>query len=206
MGLYAGEILGLEVPQVDKRLLAIVETDGCAADGIAVATNCWIGRRTMRVEDYGKVAATFVDTQTERAVRLVPRPEARELARSLVPDARNKWEAQLLGYQALPAGELLSVQAVHLKTPVDKIISRAGRKALCEMCGEEILNEREIVQEGCVLCRACGGRSYYQPPDVWPRELVVRPLVVEMENAGEKPEAAIRLRFRRTAAVSPAIH
>jgi hypothetical protein len=36
MGLYAGELLGLALPQSDKRLYTIVETDGCAADGIAV--------------------------------------------------------------------------------------------------------------------------------------------------------------------------
>src|SRR3989337_2741885 len=73
MGLYAGQILRLDLPQTDKRLLTIMETDGCASDGVAVATNCWVGRRTMRVEDYGKVAATFVDTQTGEAFRLAPR-------------------------------------------------------------------------------------------------------------------------------------
>ena len=33
MGMYAGELLGLELPQPRKRLLAIMETDGCGADG-----------------------------------------------------------------------------------------------------------------------------------------------------------------------------
>src|SRR5215203_6520409 len=70
MGLWAGELLALEVPQQAKRLLAIVETDGCFCDGVAVAANCWVGRRTMRVEDHGKVAATFVDTQTSQAWRI----------------------------------------------------------------------------------------------------------------------------------------
>ena len=51
MGMLAGELLDLDLPQGDKRLLTIVETDGCGADGIAVATGCWVGRRTMRVED-----------------------------------------------------------------------------------------------------------------------------------------------------------
>jgi formylmethanofuran dehydrogenase subunit E len=62
MGRLAAELLGLDLPQSDKRLLTIVETDGCFTTGLSVATNCWVGRRTMRVEDYGKVAATFVDT------------------------------------------------------------------------------------------------------------------------------------------------
>jgi formylmethanofuran dehydrogenase subunit E len=62
IGMYAGELLGLELPQTDKRLYTFVETDGCFADGVSVAAGCWLGRRTMRLMDYGKVAAVFVDT------------------------------------------------------------------------------------------------------------------------------------------------
>lgn len=171
MGLFAGVLLGLDLPQADKRLFTIVETDGCASDGVAVATNCWVGRRTMRVEDYGKVAATFIDTHTHQAIRIVPRVEARTLAGTYAPEARNKWEAQLLGYQRMPAQELLRIEYVELKTPIEKIISRAGHKVLCSHCGEEIMNEREVIQEGVVLCRACAGDAYYQPLEAWPEEL-----------------------------------
>jgi formylmethanofuran dehydrogenase subunit E len=179
MGLLAGELLGLPVPQTDKRLFTIVETDGCAADGVAVATNCWVGRRTLRVEDLGKVAATFVDTATGQAVRVAPRPAARALARRLAPEARNKWEAQLYGYQRLPAAQLLVAQAVRLKTPIEQIISRPGLKALCERCGEEIMNEREVVQAGRVLCRTCAGAGYYlvDEPVGWP---AARPAPLEL--------------------------
>ncbi len=161
MGLLAGEVLGLDLPQTDKRLLTVVETDGCASDGVAVATNCWVGRRTMRVEDYGKVAATFVDTATGRAIRVSARPGIRQRARDCAPEARNKWEAQLLGYQRMPSNELLSAQGVQLKMTIEKIVSRAGVRVLCEICGEEIMNEREVIQDGMTLCRACMGQSYY---------------------------------------------
>ena len=163
MGLYAGELLGLALPQADKRLYTIMETDGCAADGVAVATNCWVGRRTMRIEDYGKVAATFVDTETGQALRLVPRPTVRGAARAYAPEADNKWEAQLVGYQLMPNDELFDVREVVLRTPIEQIISRPGRKALCAVCGEEIMNEREVARDGLVLCRACAGESYYEP-------------------------------------------
>lgn len=184
MGLFAGELLGLEVPQApsSKRLLAIVETDGCAADGIAVATNCWVGRRTMRLEDYGKVTATFVDTHTEQALRLVPRPEARERAGAWATEANNKWEAQLLGYQRLPASDLFAIQRVQLKTPIEKIVSQAGRKTRCEICGEEVLNEREVVQAGNVLCRACAGHAYYRLLAEAPWDLSVRRQPVGLER------------------------
>jgi formylmethanofuran dehydrogenase subunit E len=72
MGLLAAGLLDLDLPQHDKRLLTIVETDGCFTTGLSMATNCWVGRRTMRVEDYGKVAATFVDTTCDTAIRVVP--------------------------------------------------------------------------------------------------------------------------------------
>lgn len=176
MGMWAGEVLGLEVPQVDKRLLTIVETDGCAADGVAVATNCWVGRRTLRVEDYGKVAATFVDTGTERAVRIVPRRHARDLACLYATEARNKWESQLLGYQRMPVHELLSAQPVRLRTPVRETISRAGRRSVCTSCGEEILNEREVVAAGLILCRACFGEAYYALPAPSDEDLLAQSL------------------------------
>jgi formylmethanofuran dehydrogenase subunit E len=164
MGRLAGKVLGLELPQTDKRLFTIAETDGCAVDGISVATDCWVGRRTLRVEDYGKVAATFVDTQTGRAIRIVPRADVRLRAGVYAPETRNKWEMQLLGYQRMPEAELLTVQGVQLKTPIERLISRPGLKAICEACGEEVLNEREVIHEGMTLCRACAGESYYLLP------------------------------------------
>ncbi len=173
--MMSGEALGLELPQSDKRLYAIVETDGCASDGIAVATNCWVGRRTMRVEDYGKVAAAFADTLTGQTIRIAPRFDARDRAFQHAPEARSRWEAMLLGYQRMPSNELLVVQHVVLKTPVEQLISHAGERIVCDRCGEEILNQREIVREGVRLCRWCAGDSYYslcdEPAPVMPQDL-----------------------------------
>lgn len=161
MGMLAGELLGLELPQSQKRLLTIVETDGCFSDGVAVAANCWVGRRTMRIEDFGKTAATFVDTRTETAVRLFPALEVRELAPAYAPEARNRWEAYLYGYQRLPDERLFTVQSVRLKAPVGQLISRPGVRVNCAACGEEIINEREVACAGITLCRACAGAAYY---------------------------------------------
>lgn len=162
MGLLAAHTLHLELPQTDKRLLTIVETDGCFVDGLAVATGCWVGRRTLRIEDYGKVAATFIDTQTGRAVRLAPRSAARDLAARYAPEASNGWEAYLLGYQRMPDDELLAVQDVQLTASIQSIISTPEARAICAVCGEEIFNEREVVRDGVVVCRSCAGSTYYQ--------------------------------------------
>lgn len=161
MGVHAGELLGLSLPQSDKRLLTIVEADGCFTDGVSTATNCWVGRRTLRVEDLGKVAATFVDSKTGRALRLWPRVDVRTRALSYAPEAVNHWQGQLLGYQRMPADELLSGCAVALRTDIAAIVSRPGLRATCEQCGEEILNGREVQVGTQVLCGTCAGQGYY---------------------------------------------
>ena len=161
MGMLAGKLLALELPQTNKRLLTIVETDGCFTDGVSVVTNCWVGRRTMRVEDFGKVAATFVDTCTETAVRLFPAPHARQLAPTYAPEAKNRWEGYLLGYQRVPDDLLFGIQSVVLTQPIKEMVSRAGARVNCDVCGEEILNEREVVREGAVICQSCAGNGYY---------------------------------------------
>ncbi|MDP6080799.1 MAG: FmdE family protein, partial [Arenicellales bacterium] len=108
IGLAGGAALGLDAPRCDKRLLVFVETDGCGADGVSVAADCWVGRRTLRVIDFGKLAATFVDTHTGQAVRVAPQPGIREVARRYAPEARNRWAAQHEGYRLMPTAELLS--------------------------------------------------------------------------------------------------
>ena len=166
MGRAAGALLGLDLPQVDKRLLTIVETDGCFADGVAVATNCWVGRRTMRVEDYGKAAAVFVDTQSGDALRLAPSPTLRQLALTFAPEARDNWEAMLLGYQRMQPTAMFLVQPVELARPIAEIISQPGLRVQCDGCGEEIINRREVTARGQTLCRACAGAAYYRAAPV----------------------------------------
>lgn len=161
MGIMAGRLLSLCLPQTDKRLLTFIETDGCFADGVAVATGCGVGRRTLRLEDFGKAAATFVDTRTGRSVRIAPSFEARTLAGDYAPEACNKWEAYLIGYQRMPEDLLFAWQWVTLATSIDAVVSHAGGRAVCQVCGEEIVNEREVIREEMVLCRACAGQAYY---------------------------------------------
>ena len=161
MGLLAGELLHLDIPRADKRLLIIAETDGCTVDGLIAATGCHVGGRTLRIMDLGKVAATFIDTYTESALRFAPRREIRSLALDYAPGARNRWQAMLQSYQKIPAEDLFNIQSVCLKIPLAEIISKPSAKTECEMCGEEIINGREVFRNGRVVCLSCAGENYY---------------------------------------------
>lgn len=161
MALHAAELLQLEIPRADKRLLVTSETDGCTVDGIIAATHCRAGSRTLRILDLGKVAATFTDTYAETSLRIVPVIEARVLAYEYTPKARNRWEAMLNAYQIMPADRLFVVQPVQLNSPLSEIISKPGKKAICEVCREEIINGREVIKGDTILCRTCAGDGYY---------------------------------------------
>lgn len=161
IGLAGASALGLAGPRRDKRLIVILETDGCFADGIEVATGCTVGHRTLRVEDYGKIGATFVDVKTEQALRIVPRLDVRQRAAAAVPDEPRHYFAQLQGYQVMPDEELLAIQPVQLTQRAAEIVSRPGVRVNCAGCGEEIVNEREVLVDGRLLCRACAHGGYY---------------------------------------------
>jgi formylmethanofuran dehydrogenase subunit E len=161
MGVWAGELLGIELPQDDKRVFCFVETDGCLTDGIAVATGCALGRRTMYLMDYGKTAATFVDTVTQRAFRITPTLHARQRAFEYAPHAPDRWHAQLEAYQVMPTSELLQAQEAQLTVNLDAILSKHGMRVVCEQCGEDVINERFVIREGRILCRPCANGAYY---------------------------------------------
>lgn len=161
MALAGAACLGLSLPRTDKSLLVIAETDGCFVDGIEVAAGVSVGHRTLRIEDYGKVAATFISVMAGKAVRLAPRQAVREDAQQYAPEEEQQYFAQLHGYQVMPDDALFSVRAVTLAQPVEKIISRPGVRVNCSVCGEEIFNEREFVSQGNIYCRSCFAPGYY---------------------------------------------
>ena len=162
LGLAGLRAIGLEAPMPHKAALVIIETDGCFADGIEVASGATVGHRTLRVADQGKVAAVFANVETGSTIRLAPCLDARERARAYAPGIKDKYYAQLKGYQVMPETELFTFQEVALDPPLERLLSRHGLRAKCAQCGEEIINERQVCVDGKFLCRSCAGLGYYK--------------------------------------------
>jgi formylmethanofuran dehydrogenase subunit E len=165
MAMFGLKKLGIDDPQDRdrKRLVTFVEIDRCATDAVMVVTGCRLGKRALKFRDWGKVAATFVDVETGKAVRVSARESSKALARSMHPEIEDKNQQQMLAYREIPDDQLFQSQWVHVELPPEEFPGYKGERVVCDRCGEGINFRREVRLAGKVLCRGCAGERYYQP-------------------------------------------
>ncbi len=163
MAMAGLEKIGIDDPKgADrKKLYVLVEIDRCATDAIQSVTGCSLGKRSMRWVDFGVMAATFVNLETNQAVRVTAREEARELSQKYCPDIMDKYKRQLEAYRVMPLEELFLFQEVKLTVPECDMPGRPLRRVQCEQCGDWVQDCREVQQEQKIICRACAGQRYY---------------------------------------------
>jgi formylmethanofuran dehydrogenase subunit E len=155
--------IGVENPEAcQKRLITFVEIDRCATDAVSLVTGCSLGRRSLKYLDYGKVAATFANLETELAVRVVARDDSRLRAKAMFPEHANPYRQQLQAYKVMADDELFDVRPVRVKLRSADLPGRPRSRVSCEHCGEGINDGREVHADGHVLCRACSGDCYYE--------------------------------------------
>jgi len=155
--------LGIDDPaRHRKRLITYVEIDRCAADAVSVVTGCRLGNRALKFVDYGKVAATFVDLETPRAVRVVARDDSRQKAKAMFPELADPHRQQLEAYKIMDDAELFTIGPVKMKIDPKELAGRPRSRETCEQCGEGINDGRERRVNGRVLCRSCAGEGYYE--------------------------------------------
>jgi len=165
MAMLGLELLGIDDPKGKdrKRLITFVEIDRCMTDAIGVVTGCRLGKRALKFRDWGKVAATFVDLQNDRAVRIAARESSKALARQLHPEIESKNQQQMLAYREMTNDALFDVQWVKVQLPPEELPGYKGERIVCAKCGEGINFQREVRRDGEVLCHACAEGSYYEP-------------------------------------------
>lgn len=165
MAMVGLEKLGIEDPQGKdrKRLVTFVEIDRCATDAVAVVTGCRLGKRALKFRDWGKVAATFVDAATGRAIRVAARESSKELARSMHPEIPEKNKQQMQAYLEMTDDDLFQCQWVRVELPPEEMPGYKGERIVCDACGEGINFKREVRRNGKILCRSCAGERYYTP-------------------------------------------
>ncbi|OLE10944.1 MAG: formylmethanofuran dehydrogenase [Acidobacteria bacterium] len=173
--LCAGQVLGVRLAMLGlknlgiddphgrdrKRLVTFVEIDRCATDAVAVVTGCRLGKRALKFRDWGKMAATFVDVSTGKAIRVAAKESSKALARQMHPEIENKNGQQMAAYREMSDDDLFATQWVKVDLPPEEFPGYKGERIVCEFCGEGINFRREVRRDGKVLCRSCAGENYY---------------------------------------------
>jgi formylmethanofuran dehydrogenase subunit E len=171
--LCAGQVLGVRLAMLGlrelgitdpiaerKRIVTYVEIDRCMTDAIGLVANCRLGKRALKFRDWGKVAATFVDLQTGRAIRVAARESSKQIARDMFPDM-TKDAGQQKAYAELSEEILFDKKWVKVEVKAHDLPGYKGPRVVCAECGEGINFAREVLHGGRTLCRACAGETYY---------------------------------------------
>lgn len=177
--LCAGQVLGVRLAMLGlqklgigdpygkdrKRLVTFVEIDRCATDAVAVVTGCRLGKRALKFRDWGKMAATFVDVSTGKAVRVAAKESSKALARQMHPEIDNKNQQQMTAYREMSDEDLFATEWVKVDLTPEEFPGFKGERIVCEVCGEGISFRREVKRDGRTLCRGCAGERYYTPAE-----------------------------------------
>ena len=153
-----------------KRLVVFVEIDRCATDAIGVVTAARVGKRALKLRDFGKMAATFVDLNQPlgddkyKGLRIVALESSKARAKELYPELE-KNPQQMKSYREMPDADLFSEQWVSVALPPDEFPGFKGERAICEACGEGINFNRFVDRDGKRLCLSCANPElcYYLP-------------------------------------------
>jgi formylmethanofuran dehydrogenase subunit E len=165
MAILGCELVGIPQPkasQYRKKLLVFVEIDRCATDAIASVTGCQLGKRTLKFKDFGINAATFLNTATNLAYRIISTEESRKLAERFAPANVPPEKYQLEGYLRMPDYLLFKVQQVNVPLSPQELPGPPRQHAICHRCGQKIRDGRELLSGNTAICRPCSDESYFQ--------------------------------------------
>jgi formylmethanofuran dehydrogenase subunit E len=145
-----------------KSIIVFVEMDRCATDAVQSVTGCSLGHRTLKFMDYGKMAATFLNLMTGKAVRVIAREDSRQKAKEYFPEIENRYEAQLEAYKILPDKDLFDFMEVSVKIDPQDMPGRPLRRVRCDACGEYVQDMREVRVGRMIYCSTCSSGGYYE--------------------------------------------
>jgi len=157
-----------------KRLVVFVEIDRCATDAIGVVTAARVGKRALKLRDWGKMAATFVDLYapldsaggdaTYKGLRVVALESSKAAAKERYPELEKNAQ-QMKAYRELDDETLFSMQWVKVPLPPSEFPGFKGQRVVCAQCGEGVNFDRFIERNGERLCLMCAEPElrYFQP-------------------------------------------
>lgn len=150
LALKGMELIGTSDP---KQMIVFIENDRCIADAIQIVTGTRIGRRSAKLINYGKMAATFLNTETAVAYRINVWHVALDAAYS---------KDTIRRILDLPDAELLAWKRVKVPMKPEDFPGRPRRTVNCTRCGEKVFDGRDVSSDEGPLCPSCAHGSYYE--------------------------------------------
>ena len=163
----SGQILGIRMALLGLKslemraggdlrdLMIFLESDRCVADAAYVVTGTTVGRRRMKMHNYGKTAMSFLDLKSGKAYRIA-------VATSDRPPHHGSKEEQLAFWEGYADEDIFTCQEVSIPLPDSELPGPPVSVIACPGCGEDVLDGREVMRDGTAYCRACAGEAYYQ--------------------------------------------
>ncbi len=145
--------LGMDPMTHSRNLMVITEIDRCYTDAIQAITGCSLGRRSLKYKEYGKTAATFIDTRTGKAVRVT-------IKKPFTVDHSKMKELNEF-YSRAKEEDILRIERVSIKdmgkmgSPVSNV------PEICSVCSEGVRDNHHLIVDGKVMCKNCAEGSYY---------------------------------------------
>jgi formylmethanofuran dehydrogenase subunit E len=151
--------LELAAPENEKELIVFVENDRCIADAVLIATGTRLGRRSLKLADYGKMAATFVNLRDNSAWRIGLQPF--DLGDASKEEAKER-------VLSMTDEELLSWKRVRVNLKKEDLPGKPERIVRCVACGEKVFDGKDIAGDGGEpgpFCISCLRGAYYESPE-----------------------------------------
>jgi len=133
----------------DEELVAIVENDSCAVDGIQFVTGCTFGKGNLIFHDYGKQVFTLADRSSGHGIRLSFRGD-----RLKALTAKGVTDREAFIQVLLDAEDEELFDARESETPLPGM-ARIHPSHPCEVCGEGVMETRLVRVRGKKLCLDC---------------------------------------------------
>jgi len=158
LALKGMELIGSTNP---REMIVFVENDRCVSDAIQILTGTRLGRRTMKLRDYGKMAATFWNQSTDVAYRVWVSGELPKVGSYPDLDREKKDELLQKVLESDPE-EILSYRRVKIELKPEELPGKPKRTVFCSKCNEKVMDGKDVQKDGGVLCLSCAEGAYYQ--------------------------------------------
>jgi len=156
----------------DEEIVTVVENDSCAVDAVQVLTSCTFGKGNLLFMDHGKHVYTFINRDTEDAVRvslknsfsvdtLAPKlGKLRAQVNSGIATELEKADLKNMIVDVsneileIPYQKMFDVEHVEVELPKK---ARIFKSVKCSQCGEMVSEHKSRVKNGEIVCIPCFG-------------------------------------------------